>query len=147
MAQSVTLEGGARVKIRRPWGVFLLTIVTLWLYYLVWYYKINREMRDFGVDVSPGGALLAITLGGFLIVPPFVSTWRTFKRIRQLQQKAGLEEPHINHVTGFVLYLFGLVLLPFETVYAQLHLNRVWRHEVSEAEKRGFGMRPTIGVS
>ena len=147
MAQTVTLEGGTEVKIRRPWGVFLLTIVTLWIYYLVWYYKINREMRDYGVDVSPGVALLAITLGGLVIIPPFVSTWRTFKRIRELQRQASLEEPHINHVTGFVLYLIALVLLPFEMVYAQHHLNRVWRHDLAEAEKRGFGMRPTIGTT
>jgi hypothetical protein len=144
VAQKVTLEGGTEVKIRRPWGVFLLTIVTLWIYYLVWYYKINREMRDQGIDVSPGVALLAITLGGFLIVPPFVSTWRTFKRIKTLQENARLDEPHVNHVTGFVLYLIALILLPFETAYAQHHLNRVWRHEISEAEKRGYGMRPQV---
>ncbi|SRR6266498_987142 len=140
MAERVTIHGKP-AKIRRPWGVFLLSLITLGIYYLVWYYKTNRELRDVaGVDVSPGVALLAISLGGILIVPPFVSTWRFFKRIRQAQEAAGVAHP-ISHVTGFILYLVALILLPVETPYAQHHLNRLWRHEVEEENKRQRGMR------
>ena len=76
---------GAAVKIRRPWGVFLLAIVTLGIYYFVWYYIVHRELREFGRsspeptplrEVDPVISLLAITLGGFLVIPPFVSTYR-----------------------------------------------------------------------
>jgi hypothetical protein len=38
--------GGSHVKIRSPFGVFVLAIVTLGIYYLVWYFKVNREIRD-----------------------------------------------------------------------------------------------------
>jgi hypothetical protein len=145
VAEAATIRG-ANVKIRRPWGTFFLVIVTLGIYYLVWYYKTNRELRDYGIEVSPGVALLAITLGGLLIIPPFVSVWRFFKRIREAQLRADLDRP-ISHVTGFVLYLIALIFLPFEAVYAQHHLNRLWRHELEEESKVRLGMRgePAVG--
>jgi hypothetical protein len=139
VAESLQLDG-ASVKIRRPWGVFLLVLVTLGIYYLVWYYKTNRELADFGVGDSPGLSLVAITLGGLLIIPPFVSEWRYYRRIGEAQARAGMDH-RISHVTGFVLYLIALILLPFETVYAQHHLNRLWRHRAEEAQKASLGMR------
>jgi len=36
------------VKRRRVWVVLALSVMTLGVYPLVWYYKINREMHDFG---------------------------------------------------------------------------------------------------
>ena len=54
---------GRRVgKTRGPVVVWLLSAVTLGIYYLVWWYKINREVRDFdpSIEVSPGTATLAV---------------------------------------------------------------------------------------
>jgi hypothetical protein len=140
MAQVLTLPEGTSVKIRSPLGAFLLAIVTLGIYYWVWYYKINRELRDFGIKVDPTGAVLAVSLGGILIIPPFVSMWRTFKRIRMAQEKAGMDE-HVNHVLGFVLFLIAAIFLPVEIPYAQSHLNRLWRTVAGEGEKQALGMR------
>ena len=140
MAEAVTIRGRP-AKIRRPWGVFLLALITFGIYYIVWYYKTNRELRDVaGIDVRPGIALLAITLGSFLVIPPFVSTWRFFKRIRQAQDAAGVTHT-ISQVTGFVLYILAVFLFPVETPYAQHHLNRLLRHELEEEGKRQTGMR------
>jgi uncharacterized protein DUF4234 len=139
VAETVQVDGGS-AKLRQPWVVFLLIIVTFGIYYFVWYYKTNRELVDFGVGDSPGLSLLAITLGGLLVVPPFVSEWRFFKRIAQAQERAGLDH-RISHVTGFLLYLVALILLPFEAVYAQHHLNRLWRHLREERGKADLGMR------
>jgi hypothetical protein len=116
------------VKIRGPWAVFIIALVTFGIYYLVWYYKINRELRDAGgQDVSPGVAVLAISLGGLLIIPPFVSDYRTFRRLRAAQQAAGLADPVVPWV-GLFLFILAYVFLPFEVVYAQSNLNRLWRH-------------------
>ncbi len=154
MAEQLTVHG-VPVKIRRPWGVFLLALVTFGIYYFVWYYKINKELNRYGLAVSsgtnplavsPGVAVLAISIGAFLIVPPFVSAWRTFARIRRAQELAGLEE-RINHGLGFLLFLLAFVLLPFELVYAQSHLNRIWRRARDEQEKRRLGMRGTPAPS
>jgi hypothetical protein len=123
--------GPTRVKIRNPFGVFVLAIVTLGIYYLVWYYKVNRELRDAaGIDVSPVVALLAITIGWVILVPPFVSWYRTFERIQRAQRQAGLTN-EANPILGFILYLVALAFLPVETLYAQDELNKLWRARVA----------------
>ena len=77
--------GATHVKIRNPFGVFVLAIVTLGIYYFVWYYKVNRELRDAaGIDVSPVTALLAITIGWVIIVPPLVSWYRSKGLLRSV---------------------------------------------------------------
>ncbi len=73
--------------------------------------------------------MLAISLGGLLIVPPFVSWFRTFGRIETAQEIAGVPE-RVSPGVGFVLFILALFFLPFEIVYAQRHLNRLWRHEL-----------------
>jgi hypothetical protein len=119
--------GTTYVKIRNPFGVFVLAIVTLGIYYVVWYYKVNRELRDAaGIDVSPITAILAITIGWAIIVPPFVSWYRTFERLQQAQRQARLAT-EVNPILGFVLYLVALYLLPVELLYAQDELNKLWR--------------------
>jgi drug/metabolite transporter (DMT)-like permease len=136
------------VKIRSPWGVFGLTLVTLGVYFIFWYYRINRELNAFGrtfsasnpLRVRPGVALLAVTLGGILIVPWLVSSYRTFKRIRRAQELAGVPDL-MSPGLAFALFLLGAILFPVEMVYAQKHLNRVWQHVVSEEEKLLMGLR------
>lgn len=128
--------GGAYVKLRHPWGAFLLVIVTFGIYYLFWHYFINRELRDFGranaatgrnpIDVKPVVSLLAISLGWLLIVPPFVSMFRTFKRIRTAQEIADVG-PRVSPGLGLLLFFIALIFFPVEVPYAQINLNRVWR--------------------
>ncbi len=119
------------VKIRNPFLVFVWSLLTLGIYYLVWYYKINRELRDAaGIDVSPGVALIAISLGWLVIVPPFVSWYRTFVRIAEAQRKAGVSS-EASPVLGFILFVIAVFLLPVEVVYAQDELNKVWRADRS----------------
>ncbi len=71
--------------------------MTLGVYYLVWYYKANRELRDYGLaspGASPGGSpmlsLLAITVGWIVLIPPFISMYQTFGRVATAQRIAGL---------------------------------------------------------
>ena len=120
-------RNGTTVKMRNPFLVFVWSLLTLGIYYLVWYYKINRELRDAcGIDVSPGVALIAITLGWLVIVPPFVSWYRTFIRIAEAQRAAGVTS-EANPVLGFILFVIAVFLLPVEVVYAQDELNKIWR--------------------
>ena len=119
--------GRTTVKVRNPFLVFVWSLVTLGIYYVVWYYKINRELRDAcGIDVSPGVALIAITLGWLVIVPPFVSWYRTFIRIAEAQRAAGVTS-EASPVLGFILFVIAVFLLPVEVVYAQDELNKIWR--------------------
>jgi hypothetical protein len=125
--------GTTRVKIRNPFGVFVLSIVTLGIYYVVWYYKVNRELRDAArIDVSPVTAVLAVSIGWLIIVPPFVSWYRTFQRIQQAQRQGGLRS-EVNPILGFILFLVAVVFLPVETLYAQDELNKLWRTRSASA--------------
>jgi hypothetical protein len=119
--------GTTTVKIRNPVVVFVWALVTVGIYYVVWYYKVNREMRDAaGIDVSPWVCVLAITFGGLIVVPPFVSWWNTFERIRQTQERAGLDR-QVSPALGIILYIVAFFFLPIELIYAQDELNKVWR--------------------
>ena len=135
MARVVRIRGTtAEAKIRHPLAAFGLVFLTLGIYYFVWYYKVNRELRDLGRAVgeedrlgrSPLGSLLAITVGWLILVPPFVSFYKTFRRIEAAQEVSGTNE-RVNVWLGFILYLIGLVVFPVEVLYAQNELNRVWQ--------------------
>ena len=85
---------GRAGKTRNIWLTWLIwPLITLGIYHFVWYYKINREARDFdeNIDVQPELSLLAVLIGWIIIVPPFVSIYRTGERIAQMQEDAGME--------------------------------------------------------
>jgi hypothetical protein len=132
MAEEVAIRGGAgTAKIRSPLGVIGLGIITLGIYSIFWYYFINREMADLGSSYntdelgdSPGTSVLAITLGALIIVPPFVSFFKTLKRIEASQERT-LGGENIPVVLLFILLFLPLVGL--FTIYAmQEGLNKVW---------------------
>lgn len=133
MAEQLTVQGNASVKIRSPWGVFFLALVTLGIYYLVWYYKINRELRDVGIGTSPATSVIAITFGWLIIVPPFVSTWNTLGRIAEAEEQFG-SSARISRGLGFILYIVAVIFLPFELPYMQAQLNEVWRAAAREVQ-------------
>lgn len=131
MAQSVQISPGNEfAKIRNPWGVLGLALITLGIYYVFWYYFINREMRDvgsaYGVDLgeSPGVSVLAVTLGALIIVPPFVSIWRTGRRMEGTQRAVGSAGG--SGPLFFVLHIIPILDL-FAPVYMQMELNKAWR--------------------
>jgi hypothetical protein len=141
MAEVIRIQGtAAQAKLRHPLAAFGLVFLTLGIYYFVWYYKVNRELRDLGrataeearLGRSPLTSLLAITLGWLIVVPPFVSLYRTFQRIEHAQQVSGTRD-RVNIWLGYALYLIGLLTLPVEVIYAQSELNRIWRGETAGA--------------
>ena len=49
MAYEMKIRGTEHeVKVRSPWAVALLPIITLGIYHLVWWYKINKELKAYG---------------------------------------------------------------------------------------------------
>jgi len=123
MAQTVVV-GGETFKRRNIVGVWLgLPLITFGIYHLVWYYKINNEARRFLRDegIKPAISLLAITLGAFLIIPPFVSVYQTGVRIQRMQERAGLPSRLEPVVALLLTFVFGL-----HTLYIQSHLNQIW---------------------
>ena len=116
---------GRAGKRRNPVLVWLLwPLLTLGIYHLVWYYKVNRETRDLGVPASPGVSVIAITLGAFIIVPSFVSYYQTGDRIAQAQRVAGVPVT-CAPVVGLLLMVF---LFGSGTLYYQAEMNKIWSH-------------------
>ena len=119
------MEGRAG-KTRNIFLVWLVwPLITLGIYAFVWYYKVNREARDFDsrIEVNPAVSVIAVTLGAIIIVPPFVSIYRTGERIATMQRSAGLEPTCIPIVGLLLTFVFRL-----ESLYYQNELNRIWAH-------------------
>jgi hypothetical protein len=131
MAQELQIrQSQDRVKLRNPWAVALLPFVTFGIYHLVWWYRVNREMRDFGrarsydLGQSPTSSLLALFPGGLIIIPALVSYWRGTKRVMGTARVAG-KDP----VNGWIALILYLVVAPAMWAYLQVSLNNAWRAE------------------
>jgi hypothetical protein len=147
MAEEVAIpDVDYRPKIRSPWAVALLPIVTLGIYQLVWYYKINKEMASLGrargksdeLGDSPGKSLLAVTLGALVIVPAIISLIHTFQRIQATQRLLRGGEV-LNGWLGLVLFL---VLSPALFAYMQSGLNSAWHAAVAGGQYQYPGQFP-----
>jgi hypothetical protein len=129
MAQDVQIAGaGTTAKIRNPLGVVGLSIITIGIYYLFWWYFINREMRDLGharnrdLGQNPTNSVLAASLGALIIVPAIVTMWRTSGRIESSQETVGIDQ----RASGPVIFILILLIWPVGVWYAQHELNKVW---------------------
>jgi hypothetical protein len=100
MAYEMKIRGTEHeVKVRSPWAVALLPIVTLGIYHLVWWYKINKELKAYGeakgfdLGQNPTNSVLALFPGGLIVVPALVTYWRGTKRgpgrLEDLRPRAG----------------------------------------------------------
>lgn len=71
---------------------YLVTILTLGIGGLVWYYKLNADAKKLAGNKawSPALSVLAVTLGAILIVPLLVSQWRTWSRVREATHGDGM---------------------------------------------------------
>jgi Domain of unknown function (DUF4234) len=113
--QSATAPG----KSRSPVGVWLLSMITLGIYFIVWWYKINRELRDYhnSIQVTPGLSTLAL----FVPVAAWVTTFTTGSRIGQAQVLGGLGSSCSGGLGLLGSFFFGV-----HTIYYQGQLNRLW---------------------
>jgi len=123
VAQIVVI-GNQTYKKRNIAAVWLgLPLITLGVYSVVWIYKVNDEARRFLQDstIRPAMSVLAFVPGALLIVPPFITIYRTGTRIARMEQAAGSPnraEPVVGLVLAFVWSLYSL--------YYQDHLNGLW---------------------
>lgn len=120
----------SEVKVRSPWAAALLPIITLGIYHLVWWYKVNKELKEYGeakgydLGQSPTNSLLALFPGGLIIVPALITYWRGTKRIMGAARIAG-KEP----VNGWISIILYLLIAPAFWAYLQVSLNHIWEQE------------------
>jgi Domain of unknown function (DUF4234) len=134
MAEEVAIAStGSTAKIRNPWGVLGLSIITIGIYYAFWWYFINREMRDLGrarsVDLgqNPANSVLAATLGWLIIIPAIVTLWTTSDRIQRTEEVAGVDRA----ANGPIIFILLLLIGPVGIWYAQSELNKAWEAQAS----------------
>jgi Domain of unknown function (DUF4234) len=146
MATEVQINGGPETaKIRHPVAVAALSVVTIGIYFLYWWYQVNREMVDLGrardaegLGDNPTLSLLAMFPGGLIIIPPYFSLYNGVQRIKRAQG-VGLgysEDQTINGwivlaliVGSFFVGVTGLVV----PAYIQSELNKVWQAHAAPA--------------
>jgi len=94
--------------------------VTLGVYYLVWYYRINRELRDFDplIKVRPALGVLA----QLVPIVGLVGVYRTGQRIRQAQITAGVCPDASGEIGVETAILFAMVV-----PYYNSELNSLWQ--------------------
>jgi hypothetical protein len=128
MAEPVQIAGSDYWgKIRNPLVVIGLTLITLGIYWFFWYYYLNKELAEMGkarntdeLGTSPGTSVLAVTLGAFILVPPFVSIYRTWDRKCKAEDATG--QVGMEAGLGFLLMI---LISPIGMYILQSNLNRV----------------------
>jgi len=110
---------GEMGKVRKPWGVIGLSIITFGIYALYWQYATFKEMKDFSGEGIGGGLGLL-----FAILISIVNVFLMPAEVGHLYAAAGREKP-VRGPTGF------WVLIPFAggfiwVIKVQGALNRFW---------------------
>ena len=92
MAETVSIQGQQYLK-RNPLGVLGLSFITIGIYFLYWYYKINDEVRRFEHDetISPARSLMAMIFGWIIIVPPFIAMYNTAKHVQAVEERLAIQ--------------------------------------------------------
>jgi hypothetical protein len=137
LAQEVTIQGtSSTAKIRHPLGILGLMLITVGIYGFFWYYFVNRELKDFGeahgtdeCGTSPVTSLIAISLGALIIIPPFISIFKSFKRMNAASEISGAGDG-FDAGLGLLLWIF---ISPISIYLYQLNLNKVWETQSSPA--------------
>ena len=126
MAETVTIGSETYVK-RNPLWALGLSIITLGIYWFVWYYKINDELRRSERDetISPTRSLMAMIFGWLIIVPPFIAMYNTAKHLQAMEQRVGIQQT-LEPAISLVLMLALSIGFLGNGVYMQEHLNRAW---------------------
>jgi hypothetical protein len=129
MAEEIQIQGtNERGKIRNPLGVVGLAIITLGIYAIFWYYYTNKELAAIGQSrgteecgTSPATSVVAITLGGLVIIPHYVSAYRFSKRLSAAERLTGTPQG----MEAGLLFLLYVFLSPIAAYIAQSNMNKV----------------------
>ena len=139
MAEMVTIDG-QEFKKRNPLGVLGLTFLTLGVYFFVWYYKINDELRRAEKDegISPLRSLMAMIFGWVIIVPPFIAMYNTAKHVEALETRRGVGQTVEPSIAIALMLLVSFA----NGMYVQEHLNRAWGGSTAPVKVPDPGLVP-----
>jgi uncharacterized protein DUF4234 len=107
-------------KVRNPWAVVGLSLITLGIYFLYWTYQVFREMKDHsheGVG-GPIGLVIGLLIG-------IVNVFLIPSEVGNIFAKAGQAKP-VSGLTGFWTFI-PLVGWVIWIVKVQGALDRRWQ--------------------
>lgn len=106
-------------KVRSPAAVIILSIITLGIYHLYWFYQVGREMKEYnGSGLGPVANLL---LGIFVSI---VLLFTLPNDVKATYEAAG-KQTDISALTGFwnLIPIVGWIIW---VVKVQSRLNTLW---------------------
>jgi hypothetical protein len=123
-------------KIRSPWGVWWLSLITAGIYYLVWYVKLNKEIaRAAGPDVEVG--TFGLWFSQCVPIAYWVSLAHTAERLSTAQHRAGTAPT----ASGGMTFLSSLWFFS-QTRYLQRRANQLWRY--METQQSAVASAPSL---
>lgn len=129
MAQKLTVPGTqVEVKPRHPVAVGFLSLTIVYVPF--YWYAINKEMKQLGeargidLGTAPGVSALAASLGWFVIVPPFWTSYTTAERVKNAQMATGRKD----WLEGWITLVLLMLLPPMVYGLIQDQLNKVWQN-------------------
>jgi hypothetical protein len=126
--------GEARATIRNPVAMWILTVITLGIVGIFWWYGVNREVRDvsraFGRPIggSPIFMALLFALWPIAWIPAIISLFLGSRWVRTLEQGVGIEG-----TTRPILAALLVPVLFLQVIYVQRHANEIWRRAAAGA--------------
>jgi Domain of unknown function (DUF4234)/Short C-terminal domain len=139
MADTVQIGStGQTAKIRHPVAVAVFSFITLGIYYVYWWYQVNREVMDLGrarnvdgLGDNPTLSALAVFPGVLVIIPPFVTLYNGVKRFQRAQETT-LGEATLSGWVVLVLVVAAFIVgvaAPIIPGYLQAELNKIWERQ------------------
>ena len=120
--QTAALADAPIGKTRSPWGVWWLSGLTLGIYYLVWYVKLNKEIAAAsGADVKVG--TFGLWFSQCVPIAIWISLAHTAERLSTAQHRRGTAPT----VSGGMAILSSLWFTS-QTRYLQRRANKLWAH-------------------
>ena len=129
-APPVGQPGGPMVAGGPGGGIETRDPTTTWLmcafipfYALIHFHRVNNELVQWSrgqIDYNAGSSLAALTIGGCVIIPPFVALSSFTGRVRHAQQLAGVEQQ-----AGFGGFFLRLLLFSYGWKWLQDQLNEL----------------------
>lgn len=119
-ARVASVSASNLVKIRSPWGVWWLSLVTFGIYYLVWYVKVNKEIARLSENTIHVGTL-GLWLSQCAPIAAWISLSNTSKRLTAVQQRRSLTPT----TTGGMMILSSLWFGSHQR-YLQRRLNATY---------------------
>jgi hypothetical protein len=121
MSGSIATSSTGTGKIRSPWAVWCLSVLTLGVHYLVWYVRLNKEIAGAaGVDVTV--RTVGLWLSQCVPIANWVSLAHTARRLQTALELAAAETSVSAGRTMLASLWFGS-----HTRYLQRRANELWR--------------------